>query len=421
MKKGYVFICLFFIYFSSSILLFAQKPNISGSYKIYKIHKDFQKSTWFSYDVEKAIYTRNDSIYIYNYSVINNNKNHLYAQIGLHNKDVIVDDENIKIINRNKDEIACYSKYHGDTNANMYSNLKNSYLVFENHENIYSPYWRFDEKNYVYGKNDTIIDGVNYTIFKYKSAIYYFWDYGYTMEEAEKNNKISQYMYDISYFYNKRSKYIDRIEQNTIDLKGGKSYTTNEKVIYKYSNISKEDKQYVLDSVFNFKRKEYLAYKISNDETSLNSISKNDTSITDELLTYPLVNIYGDTTNIENINGWIFLDFWFYGCSVCYENFENLVKEKQDYGQTILEKNGIKILCINPYARDISKLKNNATECGMDDYFYSALDIEKQIKLNVYPLGFLVSPDKQIVYKHAGLLDNKDYDKIFEIIKNYKQ
>ena len=97
--------------------------------------------------------------------------------------------------------------------------------------------------------------------------------------------------------------------------------------------------------------------------------------------------------------------------------FEVFKKEKQDYGKTIFEQNGIRVICINSFASDINRLKQESLKYGIDGFSYSAVGLSKIMDIGLMPTEYLLSPDKKVLYFHNGSLGEKQYSEIFEIFK----
>ena len=271
---------------------------------------------------------------------------------------------------------------------------------------LYCKYWDSSYLGKVRKQIDTIIENKPYILY-------------YT-----KNNNAKDIRYnDIIYYYNKTLGLIDKIK-----YKGGVTDEISRQYIeleymFESSDFSFENNEKIIDTMFSINNDRYAFYTKCNDTilpvSSILLTSSEDTVMTKKILNYPLVNVNNDTTCIAKYNGWLLLDFWGYFCKPCLEYAETLQKEKKQYGgKTILENKGVKILAINHDAADIKRLKQFVKRYDMDYMFFGAKDIQRYLNIPKLPTYYLISPEKRTVYVHEGEL--KNYDKILNIIANYK-
>lgn len=138
--------------------------------------------------------------------------------------------------------------------------------------------------------------------------------------------------------------------------------------------------------------------------------------ISQEILRFPLKNLKGEQTTLDEENGWLLVDLWQFGCEPCYEKFKKFGKEKASEGQTTLEKAGVKLLCINPLSDNMEQIKKVADKYNVNDLLYAGKGLNTLIKAQYYPTFYLISPKKEVVLKGNSIND----DEIMETIEKYK-
>ena len=73
-----------------------------------------------------------------------------------------------------------------------------------------------------------------------------------------------------------------------------------------------------------------------------------------------------------------------------------------------LEKNGIKVICINPFAKDFSRMRKTEELLNAKGLLYSANGLHKVIDLYRFPSYYLISPNKEIVFSTSSIIkDNQ--------------
>ena len=180
-----------------------------------------------------------------------------------------------------------------------------------------------------------------------------------------------------------------------------------------FYDVSYENRQGYIDSIFNFNNTEYSSYSRYDEFTMpLMTLSN---QMSQGLLDYPLVNLDGDTTFIREQEGWILLNLWTTNCGPCLQHLKEYSHEKDSLGYRILENEGIKILAIEHRSSNLEHIRQIVSKYNSEDITYSAKDIG--IVVNIPTLGYyyLVSPNKEIVYETGDL---GDYEEILKIIRN---
>ncbi len=271
----------------------------------------------------------------------------------------------------------------------------------------YAPLLGDDEDDYRFDSmKDTTIADVPYKVLRRddKTMGHYDWETG----------EITPDFYHMVYLYNEQTKKLEYIcatpfEDNEQGWK--QEY---------YLTISHDVDEAMLQQLFDFDNPEYAEYSRHDDQHMIYSwsySSEKPSELTDSVLDYPIVSLSGDTTTIREEEGWLLLDFWFIGCSGCIAWFDTLAYEQQTLGYRVLEKNGIKILSINALSDNREMISEIATERKVQDIAYHAKGLGDVFDMHIMPQYYLISPDKQIVYKsnHLG-----DYSDLQETMKSHR-
>ncbi len=255
------------------------------------------------------------------------------------------------------------------------------------------------------------IDGIRYRVLSYDIKNHFTQDY-LTGEVIPNFSEITLYI-------DNQTKLVQRIERKKI--KNNKFDTINDDLTYYFSDYDYSSHDYLIDSLFDFNSEEYSYFKrLFGDKRYIQEeeADDKDTIMNDIILNHPIISLGGDTTTIKDLNGWLLLDFWFIGCGPCMNLFDILSKEKQEQGGLALEKEGIKVLLINPLSSNNKLIEKTIEKFDLRDYFYHSRGINKHLSISRMPHLFLISPDKKIVYTSHGLVD---YSKILNIVNSYKK
>lgn len=187
-------------------------------------------------------------------------------------------------------------------------------------------------------------------------------------------------------------------------FKGDTSYFATIKYII--GNVNHDDKSLFYDSIFNADNPVYKKFSF-HDENFLPYSMKGGSSdtVTEKLLSFPIVSLDSDTTTIAKENGWLLLDFWQFGCEPCFKQFIKFGCETDSLGSTILEQNGIKILSIHPYSDNLEAIATIGQKYNMKSHLYAAKGINNFIKIVGYPTYYLFSPNKEVVFTNFYLGD----------------
>ena len=256
---------------------------------------------------------------------------------------------------------------------------------------------------------DTIIRDINCKVFESVTPMGNIYN-----SETQKYDIPIQY--SVLTYINTISNHIDsvcveNITENTFKLR----------MTYIISDISFEDKNNFLNSVFNFNNENYSAYSHHNENHLPYSMrGSTNEEINETILNYPLVSLKNDTTYLKDNDSWVLLNLWTQNCPPCIENLDNYKHEKDSLGYRTLEIEGIEILAIN-YSTDNMELLNNiANKTNSNDIIYSAKGLNAYINIPYLGYYYLISPDKKVIFKDYKLGDYSELLKTKEEYENLR-
>lgn len=146
-----------------------------------------------------------------------------------------------------------------------------------------------------------------------------------------------------------------------------------------------------------FDNPEYTTYSRHDNKNLPHYLGTSDEKdVTQELLSFPLVNLSGEESSIGEYEGWMLLYFWQFGCGPCYETLKKLGMEKTTEGQTALEKAGVKPLFVNPLSDNMELIGTIADKYNVNDLLYAGKGMTSLIEINSYPTYYLISPEKKV-------------------------
>lgn len=254
---------------------------------------------------------------------------------------------------------------------------------------------------------DTTIEDIDPIVFTSTTPISYI----YNRETKEYDIPLQ---YNIITYINSRTYHIDSIVSENI--------TDNvfmEKTTLINSEISFENKQTFIDSIFDFNDTKYSCYSY-HDENNLpySMRASSNRNINDSILNFPIVSLNKDTTYLKDKTSWTLLNLWNLNCPPCIENLNNYKQEKDSIGYRILENEGIEIMAVNYDSDNMGLLKNIADKTASTDIIYSAKGLGGYISIPYLGYYYLISPDKKIVYKN---LDLGDYSELLKAKEEYEK
>lgn len=281
--------------------------------------------------------------------------------------------------------------------------------IWYNSIEFFRPFFDNKTKYLFSGIKDSIIDGTEYKILqRIKNNTRAF------------NKETGKYdipmFYVVDYYFNETSNCIDYICATPVDCPENAAWK-NEFYI-KYNNVIDRD---LIANTFDFNSEQYKNHSRHNDDFwpySKSYSSTKQSELLEKVLDFSIVSLNNDTTSIGQEKGWLILDFWFIGCPGCVKWMRSLKTEKDSLGYRILEKEGVKIMLINPLSNNFDVLKTFADDYFVRDIVYHAKGLGNIFNIRPMPKYFLISPDKQIVYKSETL---SDYAPLLQAQKDYEQ
>lgn len=192
------------------------------------------------------------------------------------------------------------------------------------------------------------------------------------------------------------SLYIDTLKK-TLDLAVSRTGLF-EYNVQEISNISYDNQQLVIDSLFDIYSPGYRQYSLQNDDSGYvySRSYYNNTLITEKVLHFPLVNVNTeDTTSISAINGWILL---------CMFEMPDLDLPLL-FNQTLRIDSSITALFISPYSNNILFTRKESEKYGLSDVTFCAKGFSRL--LSTQYKYYLISPEKNIVFKTNWISHNE--------------
>lgn len=123
--------------------------------------------------------------------------------------------------------------------------------------------------------------------------------------------------------------------------------------------------------------------------------------MTAQLLYYPLIDGYDDTTYLHALDaGYILLDFWFASCLPCLQAMPELNQLSEKYAAAGLRVFGVNCFDLSNRANLTSRFK--AKQIGFPLLFGDRALVD-QLGITAYPSYLLITPDRDIEYLEVGL------------------
>ena len=295
----------------------------------------------------------------------------------------------------------------GEIMFDMYAQIRNSYL-----HNIqrYAWFYFYPEKrdtlflDAFYSIRDTVISGIRYK----ELGLTYLG--GYSRHSDKEEWKA---FYDTLHLYcNTNDHLVKTIHYASSNFPGG-SYD------FEFTDFTfHSDNRW--DSLFDFNHpryKDFIAYNFQTDPAPSEcgrwcaNIQMNDS-----VRHCPLEASGGETVYLKDFKEWKLLDFWHFGCKACAFFHRDLQKERDSLGYRILEREGIRLFCINYEGGRTGKFCEYAEHFGIPDIAYASRDISRFISIPHFPYFYLFSPSGELVYR-----GDLDYAAILKAKQNYEK
>lgn len=224
----------------------------------------------------------------------------------------------------------------------------------------------------------------------------------YNEETKEFDIPLTDY---ISLYCNDRTHWVDKVKVHT-------NNDTSAYTEYTFQDIQPFKQRQVRAELFDIHAPQYNKYAkydfVQAAAPSIIGIGSRDTTVTDELLDYPLEGYNGDTAYLRQEKGWVMLEFWQYGCKPCVKFLMQLEQEKESLGFRQLDKEGVKLFCIYPKGGITPAFKQHADRYKAQDILYAARGISSLLSVRYYPIYYLFSPSRELVFRGGPETEEDD-------------
>ena len=251
-------------------------------------------------------------------------------------------------------------------------------------------------------RKDTIIDSRNYIIYKG-----YHDGYIYNDSTEHFDNYVRTDIYNI---INSETKLLEYAYST-------KNIDSCKYEIYTYIRNICFDKSVGCYEVF-FDDKLYPSYSFHNEKNPPYSRTSSDDIINEELFNYPLISLQNDTVKFCNDNEWILIYLWSLNCEPCIKQLYEFGREKDSLGSHVLNDYGIKIYAVNYSSNNLSLINKIAEKTNSTDIMYSAKGLGNCIRIPSLGYYYLISPDKNVVFKDYKL---GDYSELLKAKEEYEK
>lgn len=251
---------------------------------------------------------------------------------------------------------------------------------------------------------DTMFNGMTYKILQWNKLG------GYIIDD--KNNSKTPYYEQIFYYFNPASHWVERVEVWNDYME----YTQ----CFDFINLRFLDNPMTFDTLFNFHHSRYKDFKAYNFQidpapSEMGRYSEN-IVMDDSVKECPLMGTNGKSFFLKDCQDWVLLDFWRFPCKACRLFHLDLKKEKDSLGYRILEKEGIRIFCINYETGMTEKYQEYARSCDLSDIAYASRDISRFLNIPHFPYYYLFSPKGELVFR-----GDLDYEAMLKAKRQYEK
>lgn len=407
-------LCGFFVFMIIMVLQISSCSQFTYHTRLKKLSTEaFEDHDFVSFEAvyDYWFYSDNDTIkhHFSRFFVISYDKNNQYYVMD----DtatmccIMVDEEKVECVNKGNNEYCTFRKQKKDDE--FYSQYKYEVDMALYYLKYFQTPLSFDlvphQMPTIESIIDTVVDGNEYILVN-------------SVANSPKLNSTGEIVadnYNTWTWINNSTKLIDSITVNGIE--------SNTKIKIEIKNVDFSDKSDIINNVFNIDNPIYSKFSKHTESfppySRLGSLNE---KMNESLLNYPLINsATGDSTSLAKCDGWLLLNFWFVGCTGCVEEFSAIQQEKDSLGYRLLEDKGIKILAVNVFSDNHELILEVSKRFQFTDIAYSGKGICQTLAAvnKGYPSNYLISPDKQIVWRENHLGDysellkaKEDYEKI---------
>ncbi len=260
---------------------------------------------------------------------------------------------------------------------------------------------------YIYG-NDDIKPEVNYALYKKtdtvvrtKPCLVFY---------ASNFNK--KYRKDAIYYIDKSNFELDSVIWVST-RKDGERYIAKKEIVTNIENFNMNE----IRDLFNFDNPQYAEFSRHDGKNEPYSFaySDNDNFSIPNVASFELQDLNNRKTSIQNEQDWVLLDIWEFGCKGCYAGFKRMGQQIDSIGQTVLQKNGVKVICANALSDNMELIAKVAEKYNVHNLLYAGKGLTALIAIPSYPTYYLISPKNEVVKKGTQFSD----EEILNAIRQY--
>lgn len=264
---------------------------------------------------------------------------------------------------------------------------------------------------YIYG-NDNIKPEVNYALYKKTDTIvrtkpclvFY----------ASNFNK--KYRKDAIYYIDKSNYELDSVIWVST-RKDGERYIAKKEIVTSIENFNMNE----IRDLFNFDNPQYAEFSRHDGKNEPYSFaySDNENFSIPKVASFELQDLNNRKTSLQNEQGWVLLDIWEFGCRGCYAGFKRMGQQIDSIGQTVLQKNGVKVICANALSDNMELIAKVAEKYNVHNLLYAGKGLTALIAIPSYPTYYLISPKNEVVKKGTQFSDEEILDAIRQYRNNH--
>lgn len=226
------------------------------------------------------------------------------------------------------------------------------------------------------------------------------------------SNFNEKYRRDAVYYLDKTNYELDSVLWISTD-KDGNRYIAKKEIVTDAGNINIRE----INELFNFDNPKYTEFSRHNSKNEPPSFaySENQDFTMPKVASFEIQDLNRKKTSLQNENGWILLDIWEFGCKGCYAGFKRMGQQIDSIGQTVLQQNNVKVVCVNPTSDNMEFIAKVAEKYNVHNLLYAGKGLSALINIPAYPTYYLLSPNKEVVKKGTHFTD----EEILNTIKQY--
>lgn len=200
--------------------------------------------------------------------------------------------------------------------------------------------------------------------------------------------------YNVKYFCNRNLRRIERVELICTDS----TYAGVDRIEYELSFKPAISASTIINQT-DSSNPSYANYKFmqniyggNHPKYALDTLE----SIPSEMMTFPLVNLVGDTITLEQQHGWLLLYMFNHGCYPCAKFFQQQKDEVDSTGDTRLNRAGITLMPLNVSSINRELTKKDIAGRLDDKQVFISRGLGEIVDVIKYPMTYLVSPNNKV-------------------------